>query len=166
MILDLLGRIPGPGSRPTAWCCASARPRQAGCASPGCVLPRFPSAVRPRRAYPGSSKQLPSRLRRGVPPGSVTNLPGGALERRAMISERSSSVMRGLRPAPGRSPSPSVPRASKRWMRFLTVWGGSPARRRSRRYAALASSGDDRSPEDPVCRGVTTAREPADLPFL
>jgi hypothetical protein len=57
------------------------------------------------------------------PPGSVSSLPGGSLETRAMILERSSSVMRGLRPAPGRSPSPSIPSALKRWRRFLTVFG-------------------------------------------
>src|SRR5215208_6016496 len=57
------------------------------------------------------------------PPGSVSSLPGGSLETRAMILERSSSVMRGLRPAPGRSPSPSIPSALKRWSGFLTVFG-------------------------------------------
>jgi hypothetical protein len=36
---------------------------------------------------------------------------------------RSCSVSRGLRPAPGRSPSPSSPSALNRLMRSRTVWG-------------------------------------------
>src|SRR5215211_2406876 len=44
-----------------------------------------------------------------------------------MIFERSNSVRRGLRPAPGRSPSPSIPSALKRWSGFLTVLGWQPS---------------------------------------
>ncbi len=44
-----------------------------------------------------------------------------------MILERSSSVMRGARPAPERSPRPSIPSALKRWTRMRTVLGWHPS---------------------------------------
>jgi hypothetical protein len=44
-----------------------------------------------------------------------------------MILERSSSVMRGLRPAPGRSTRPSIPSTLKRWPRVRTVLGWHPS---------------------------------------
>ena len=62
-----------------------------------------------------------------TPSEPVSSLPDGSLATRTMILERSSSVILGLRPAPGRSPSPSIPSALKRWRRFLTVLGWQPS---------------------------------------
>ena len=62
-----------------------------------------------------SACRLPSAWRR--------SRPGGGCLTRAMSWLRSCSVSRGLRPAPGRSPSPSSPSALNRLMRSRTVWG-------------------------------------------
>jgi hypothetical protein len=48
------------------------------------------------------------------PVPSRTSRPGGGLATRAISWERSFWLMRGLRPTPGRSPSPSSPSAAKR----------------------------------------------------
>ena len=63
---DLLGRTPGPHSRPTVASGASAHLQRAGCAAPGCGLPRCLSRWRLRRARPTSSTQPSSPLRAGV----------------------------------------------------------------------------------------------------
>jgi hypothetical protein len=57
----------------------------------------------------------------------MRSLPGGSLATRALILERSSSVRRGLRPAPGPAPRPSILSALKRWRRFRTILGYQPS---------------------------------------
>jgi hypothetical protein len=84
----------------------------------------------------GEGVQGPVRRRLGLggassPSPPWCSRPGGAERARAMIRPRSVSLSRRGRPGPGRSPSPSTPSALNRCSRSRTVWGGSPAGRRS-----------------------------------
>ena len=92
---------------------------------------RTPSASRIRRTWERAMSMPParaaavsaSRVHTAGPAGSAatsspapsrTSRPGGGLATRAISWERWSWPIRGLRPAPGRSPSPSSPSAAKR----------------------------------------------------
>lgn len=81
-------------------------------------------------AAPQASRVLcvgaPASASASVPSERCTLAPRGGPCARATIGLRSSSVRRGLRPAPGRSPRPSIPSVLKRTRRSRTVWGWHP----------------------------------------
>jgi nucleoside-diphosphate-sugar epimerase len=79
----------------------------------------------------------------------------------------SRSVRRGLRPAPGRSPSPSIPSALKRWRGFLTVFGMAAEFLGYFGGAqSLPTQRDDLGPEDPVSGSVAATSQFVDLPLF
>jgi hypothetical protein len=89
------------------------------------VMPCARAAVRASRVHtagPASSSASNS------PQGRRRNRPGGVVLTSAMICDRSAWVIRGLRPGPGRSPSPSRPSALNRHNRRRTVSGWQPSR--------------------------------------
>jgi hypothetical protein len=89
------------------------------------TIPRLRAAA--VRASSVQCASLSSSKASSSPPPPRTRRPGGSVLGRAMILERSSSVRRGLRPAPGRSESPSIPSELKRWRRVRTVLGWQPS---------------------------------------
>src|SRR6516164_5925087 len=60
------------------------------------------------------------------PAASRASCPGGAARASAMMRDRSASVIRRLRPAPGRSPSPSRPAALNRCSQRRTLFSWQP----------------------------------------
>ena len=76
------------------------------------------------RALGCSQKAVRDRLARFAAEGldGLGDRPGGGLATRAISWERWAWPMRGLRPAPGRSPSPSSPSVAKRASRWRTAF--------------------------------------------
>ena len=98
------------------------------------LLPRSRAAARSASRGQGASRAGSAATQR--PSAGVSSRPGGCVAPRPTMLLRSASVSRGLRPGPGRSPSPSSPAAGKRPSRSRTVWGW-PCR--SRAIAGLRS---------------------------
>src|SRR5690348_10214072 len=67
-----------------------------------------------------------SRSADSSPAPSRASRPGGSERASAMIADRCASVIRRLRPAPGRSPSPSRPAALNRCSQRRTLFGWQP----------------------------------------
>ena len=101
---------------------------------------RTPSASKIRRTWdratsipaPRASATRASRVHSGgpsssaaarSPPADLTSRPGGGRLTRPMMTDRSASVIRRGRPLPGRSSSPSKPRALNRCSHHRTVFG-------------------------------------------
>jgi hypothetical protein len=142
-------------------------PRPAECGGPGCAGPGYRAPRRPKRGCPGSSGRRPGPVGVQAPSTWRRSRPGGSCLTRAMSWLRWRSVSRGLRPAPGRSPSPSRPSALNRLMRSRTVWGwqwssaGDLAGVRS-----VPAAGDHPDAGNQVARGVAAGRQLAGRAFL
>jgi len=95
------------------------------------------------------------------PASSRTARPGGGLATRAISCERWAWLIRGLRPTPGRSPSPSSPSAAKRASRWRTVFWLHPS------AAAMAGTRSPSQDKAMICaRRIQSAgacRAPASL---
>ncbi len=126
---------------------------------------RDPPAQQPS-VHQASSEPLFSRRRlqalhhRRAPSARVALCSGEGNDLRAFQL----SVRRRFRPAPGRSPSPSIPSALKRCMRSRTVCAhGTVAWPRSHsRTQTLPAKDDHPGTHYPVCRGVRASRKLAD----
>src|SRR6266516_711539 len=68
----------------------------------------------------------PSSSADSTPAASRASCPGGAERASAMMCDRCASVIRRLRPAPGRSPSPSMPAALNRCSQRRTLFSWQP----------------------------------------
>jgi hypothetical protein len=116
------------------------------------------SASRVHTAGPASSAATSS------PALSRTPRPGGGPATRAISWERWAWLIRGLRPTPGRSPSPSSPSAAKRANRWRTAFGLQPS------AWAMAGTRSPSQDNEMICaRRIQSAgacRAPASLRIL